>query len=249
MPEERVQKLLARAGIGSRRHCEELIRQGRVTVNGRVVKLGDRADPDADVVIVDGERVRISPTFTYVMLNKPRGVVSTTTAQRQETRPTVLDLVDTPARLYPVGRLDAESEGLVLLTDDGDLANQLTHPRYGHTKTYHVLVSGRPTEETLSAWRRGVVLEGVRTLPADIKVVRVENDNTWLEMVLREGRKRQVREMCAALGHPVRRLVRTHIGPLALGNLRTGVWRELTPEEVAQLKKVKAQAPRTKKRR
>ncbi len=246
---ERVQKILARAGFGSRRACEELIRQGRVTVNGQTARLGDQADPAADVIAVDGERVRAPQAFTYVILNKPRGVVSTVTAQRQETRPTVRDLVNLPGRLYPVGRLDAESEGLVLLTDDGNLANRLTHPRYGHTKTYRVLVNGNPTEETLAAWRRGIVLDGERTLPAEVKPLRVEGNNTWLQMVLREGRKRQIREMCAVMGHPVRRIIRTHIGPLALGNLRPGEWRALTPDEVQHLQAARtAKAEKTRKK-
>ena len=244
MAAERIQKLLARAGVGSRRACEELIRQGRVTVNGNVARLGDRADPQTDVIVADGERVRVVSSFTYVMLNKPRGVVSTVSAQPQEARPTVRDLVNLPARLYPVGRLDAESEGLVLLTDDGELANRLTHPRYAHPKTYRVLVAGRPTGETLGAWRRGIMLEGERTLPCEVRTVRAQGGDTWLEFVLREGRKRQLREMCALLGHPVRRLIRTHLGPLALGNLPTGQWRELTDDEVRALRQAGARPAR-----
>jgi 23S rRNA pseudouridine2605 synthase len=236
---QRVQKILARAGLGSRRACEELIRQGRVTVNEQVAQLGTRADPEVDLLAVDGERVQASGAFTYVALYKPRGVVSTAVRQTQERRPSVRELVPLPGHLYPVGRLDVESEGLVLLTDDGELTNRLTHPRYGHTKTYRVLVAGRPTEEALSAWRRGIVLEGTRTSPCQVRVLRAEKNHTWLKVVMRQGRKRQIRRLADALGHPVRRLIRTHIGPLALGKLEPGEWRKLSREEVNALRGAK----------
>lgn len=246
MTTERLQKLLARAGLGSRRRCEDIIRQGRVSVNGKTARLGDSADPEADVILVDGERLRLSQSFTYVMVNKPRGVITAAAAQRQEGRPTVRDLVDLPGRIVPVGRLDADSEGLVILTDDGELVNRLTHPRFEHPKTYRVQVAGRPSEETLAAWRRGVVLDDGRTLPCAVRVLNVEKGTTWLEMVLREGRKRQIRRMGAVMGHPVRRIIRTHIGPLALEDLKPGEWRRLTPDEVARLR---APSPRPARKR
>ncbi|MBN1285185.1 MAG: rRNA pseudouridine synthase [Anaerolineae bacterium] len=239
---ERVQKLLARAGLGSRRACEEFIRAGRVTVNGAVIALGARADPDEDVIAVDGERVRVQSRFTYVMLNKPRGVVSAVVAQAQEDRPTVRDLVDLPGHLFPVGRLDVESEGLILLTDDGELANVLTHPRYEHTKTYRVLVEGQPSEQTLAAWRRGIVLpDGTKTQPCKINIARPERDVTWLKITMQEGRKRQIREVGLALGHPVKYILRTKLGPLELGDLKPGEWRRLNEDEIRMLQALKQQ--------
>jgi pseudouridine synthase len=250
--EERVQKLLARAGKGSRRGCEELISQGRVAVNGKIITLGARADPNRDIIMVDGERVNISAEFTYIALNKPRDVISAVSAQPQENRRTVRELVDVPGHLFPVGRLDAKSEGLILMTDDGALAQRLTHPRYGHEKTYKVLVKGRPTEETLTEWRRGVQLpnDDTPTLPAKVTVLKVEKEGTWLRIVMKEGRKRQIRDVGMVLGHPVWRIIRTHIGPLALGALKPGEWRRLTPDEVSTLRAVKhgKRQPRRRKR-
>ena len=231
-----MQKILARAGFGSRRACEELIRQGRVAVNGEVARLGQKADPERDRITVDGEPIRVKREYTYIALHKPRGVLSDE-GDGTGRLPTVRDLVDLPGHLFPVGRLDLRSEGLILLTDDGDLAFRLTHPRFGHEKEYHVLVEGRPTEETLEKWRRGVLLDGRRTAPARVEVMRVERDRTWLRIVLREGRKRQIRRVAAMLGHPVHRLIRVRIGPVRLGDLPPGRWRRLTSAEVRALRK------------
>ena len=242
--EERLQKILARAGFGSRRACEELIRQGRVAVNGEVAQLGQRADPERDRITVDGEPIRLKREYTYIALHKPRGVLSDE-GDGTGRLPTVRDLVDLPGHLFPVGRLDLRSEGLILLTDDGDLAFRLTHPRFGHEKEYHVLVEGRPSEETLRKWRRGVFLDGRRTARADVEVLRREEGRTWLRVVLREGRKRQIRRVAAMLGHPVHRLIRVRVGPVWLGNLPPGRWRRLTPAEVQALKGGKS----TRKRR
>lgn len=233
---ERLQKILAQAGLGSRRACEELIRQGRVTVNGEVARLGASADPACDTIAVDGRPVRLPAVHTYILLHKPRGVVST--VRDTHGRPTVLDLVPSASRLYPVGRLDLESEGLMLLTDDGEVALRLTHPRYGQTKEYHVKVRGHPGRETLQRWREGIVIEGEKTLPAEVAVLRRETDGTWLRVVLREGRKREIRRVAEALGHPVQRLIRLRLGPLELGHLKPGEWRPLTPDEIAALRRL-----------
>jgi 23S rRNA pseudouridine2605 synthase len=237
---ERLQKVMAHAGVASRRKSEELISQGRVTVNNQVVtQLGTKVDPDHDEIRVDGEVVTISRRWMYVMLNKPRGVLSTMTDDRG--RRSLDDLITAPERLYPVGRLDAASEGLILLTDDGELANLLTHPRYMHEKEYVVLVNGHPTEETLAAWQRGVMLDGQRTAPARVTPIRAQGDSMLLRIVMREGRKRQIRRMAALLGHPARELKRTGLGPLRLGSLESGQWRYLTAEEVRMLNDLKRQ--------
>ncbi len=240
--EERLQKILARAGFGARRDCEELIRQGRVTVNGEVARLGQKADPRRDRIAVDGRPIRLPRAFTYIALHKPPGVLSDE-GDGSGRRPTVLDLVPHKGHLFPAGRLDLRSEGLVLLTDDGDLALRLTHPRFGHEKEYHVLVEGVPTEETLQQWRQGVLLDGELTAPAEVSVLGHEEvreskkptTRTWLRVVLREGRKRQIRRVAALLGHPVVRLIRVRIGPISLGDLRPGRWRYLTDAEVRGL--------------
>lgn len=233
---ERLQKLLARAGLGSRRACEELLRQGRVTVNGQVARLGQSADPAQDQVAVDGRPLELPTAPAYIVLHKPAGVLST--VRDTHGRPTVLDLVPSCPRLYPVGRLDMASEGLVLLTDDGELAYRLMHPRYEVEKEYHVLVRGRPDDATLRRWRQGRVLAGQRPAPARVERLRPEGEDTWLRVVLHEGRKRQVRLTAQALGHPVRRLIRVRIDGLRLGGLSAGVWRELREEEVAGLREV-----------
>jgi pseudouridine synthase len=237
---ERVQKILARAGFGSRRTCEQLIRQGRVAVNGRLVQLGQKADPDRDRITVDGNPVRTAPSFTYVVVHKPQGVISAERDDSGRLR-TVRDLVPLPGHLYPVGRLDLNSEGLILLTDDGDLANLLTHPRYEHTKEYYVDVEGHPEPETLRRWRRGIFLGGRRTAPARVTILAHEKHRTRLRVVLREGRKRQIRRVAAKLGHPVCKLVRVRIGPIQLGDLKPGHWRPLGEQELAQLQELKQQ--------
>ena len=232
---ERLQKIMAHAGIASRRASEELIREGRVTVNGATAELGMKADPERDHILVDGRRVSSPEPLRYVALNKPRNVISTVTSP--DPRPTVRDLVSLEGRLYPVGRLDIESEGLILLTNDGDLANRITHPRYGCEKEYRVLVPRNPDEKQLGAWRNGVVLEdGHRTGPAQVKIDSEGPRGTWLKVVMKEGRKRQIREIGDQLGLPVIRLLRVRIGTLLLGKLKPRQWRELTAREVAELK-------------
>jgi 23S rRNA pseudouridine2605 synthase len=232
---ERLQKILAHAGLGSRRACEELIRQGRVTVNGQVAHLGLSANPERDQIALDGKPLPAQEQPTYVLLHKPAGVVST--ARDPQGRPTVLDLVQSPARLYPVGRLDYDSEGLLLLTDDGELAYRLTHPRYQVEREYHVLVQGRPDHAAMRRWREGSVLLDERPAPARVELLRPEGDGTWLRVIIHEGRKRQVRLTAEALGHPVRRLVRVRLDGLKLGNLAAGEWRPLATEEVVRLRR------------
>jgi len=233
--EERLQKILARAGLGSRRKCEELISSGRVRVNGQVASLGSKADPEHDRILFDGQPLVSAQDFMYIAVYKPRGVISTTAEELG--RQTVLDLVPFSHRLYPVGRLDMDSEGLVLLTNDGALANQLTHPRFGHEKEYRVLVARHPDNEQLEAWKHGVVLEdGIRTSPAAVRIESNHGKGSWLRVILREGRKRQIREMGALTGLPVVRIIRIRIGALSLGNLKPKEWRYLTPAEISALK-------------
>jgi len=232
---ERLQKILAHAGFGSRRSCEDLIRAGRVAVNGKTANLGDKADLERDLITVDGRPVTQTEPLTYIALYKPRGVISA--VKSPDPRPTVRDLIDVPERIYPVGRLDIDSEGLILMTNDGDLTNKLTHPRYGHEKEYRVLVARRPDQEQLAAWRRGVVLEdGYRTQPAEVKFESNAGKGAWLRVILREGRKRQIREVGSRLGLPVVKIIRVRIGALLLGNLRPREWRHLRPEEITALK-------------
>ena len=234
--QERLQKLMSRAGLGSRRASEELIRAGRVTVNGRVATLGDRADPETDRVEVNGEALEFEKRI-YIMLNKPRGVLSSTEDEMDEGRPTVRGLVDVEGHLYPVGRLDMNSEGLILLTNDGRLAHRLTHPSFEHEKVYEVTVEGHPAEDVLQQWRRGLVLRGKRTIPALVEKLSTDSRTTRLRIIMREGRKRQIRRVGAQLGHPVQRLFRQQIGPLQIGDLPSGGWRHLSIEEVRALKK------------
>ncbi len=234
--EERLQKIMARAGWGSRRQNEQLIRAGRVRVNGRVARLGEKADPEVDRIEVDGQPLSFDP-LVYIMLNKPKGVLSSTEDELGQGRSTIRSLVDIPGHLYPVGRLDKQSEGLILLTNDGQLAHRLTHPRYEHPKVYRVVVAGRPDAQTLRRWAEGVYLEGQRTAPAEIVVKDRQPASTTLQITLREGRKRQIRRVAALLGHPVEMLVREQIGPLKMGDLAPGKWRHLTQTEVVSLKK------------
>lgn len=233
---ERLQKVLAHAGVASRRACETLIEQGQVSVNGQVVtELGVKVDPRHDIITVDGQRIaRPVKEAIYILLNKPRNVLSTVGDERG--RKTVLDLVEVPERVYPVGRLDQQSEGLILLTNDGDLTQRLTHPRHHVEKEYHVLISGRPTTPTLARWREGgVVVDGRPVGPARVERMRYEGSDTWLRIILTEGRKRQIREVAKTLGHRVRVLRRVRLGPITLGNLKPGAWRYLSPREVQQL--------------
>ncbi len=235
---ERLQKVLAHAGIASRREAEGLIQQGRVTVNGQTVtQMGTKVDPGRDEIWVDGQRIQVASQMIYVMLSKPSGTLSVMEDDRG--RPALGDLIQVPTRMYPVGRLDIDSEGLVLLTNDGELANLLTHPRYQHEREYRVLVNGRPSKKTLGAWQRGVMLDGKLTAPARVDAIRQEKDSTWLRIVMREGRKRQIRSVASLLGHPVRQLKRVRMGPLYLGQLEVGQWRYLTSKEISDLEALK----------
>jgi pseudouridine synthase len=234
MPEERLQRALARAGHGSRRSSEELIAGGRVKVNGRVAVLGDKVDATADEVEVDGVRVNLDPNVRYYALHKPAGVV--TTLRDPQGRPSVRDLLPTDGpRVFPVGRLDRDTEGLLLLTNDGELANRLTHPRYGVEKEYLAEVEGRPGPRHVAALRRGVDLDDGPARPASVRIVDARGDRGQLRVVMTEGRKREVRRMLAAVGLPVGRLVRLRVGPVTLGSLRPGSFRDLSVEEVRGL--------------
>lgn len=228
----RLNAFLARAGVASRRRADELIREGRVRVNGRPGELGTVVG-SKDVVEVDGRRVGRQP-LVYVLLHKPAGVV--TTARDPQGRPTVVALVDHETRVVPVGRLDADTTGALLLTNDGQLAHRLAHPRYGVPKVYEALVEGAPSDEALRALREGLELEDGRTAPAEVRVLRRGTKSTSLELTLHEGRKRQVKRMCAAVGHPVLRLHRSRYAGLGLGGLGPGRWRELASDEVAALR-------------
>jgi 23S rRNA pseudouridine2605 synthase len=239
---ERLQKIMAAAGLGSRRANEALIRAGRVRVNGRVATLGDKADLETDTITVDGQPLS-ADNLVYIMVHKPRGVLSSTEDELEQDRPTVRDIVPLPGHLYPVGRLDKPSEGLILLTNDGRLAHHLTHPRYEHEKVYEVALEGALGDDALDEWRRGLMLDGQPTAPATIELLERRPADSLLRITLREGRKRQIRRIAAAFGHPVTRLLRTHIGPLALGDLPPGQWRHLTPAEVDALQATVDQAP------
>lgn len=236
MAEERVQKILAHAGFGSRRTCEKFISAGRVTVNGKRVELGAKADPDVDKIEFDGRPVTMPKSYTYLAVYKPRGILSSTKSENN--RRTVVDLVESSARLYPVGRLDIESEGLMLLTDDGELTNILTHPRYGHEKEYRVLVSRHPDKKQMETWARGVVLEdGYRTRPVDIRLEKFYGKGAWLRLIMTEGRKRQIRETASMVGLNVVKLIRIRIGPINLSGLKPGQSRPLKDHELKDLKK------------
>ncbi len=233
--EIRLQKILSQSGYGSRRSCEKLIAQGRVAVNGQLSKLGDQADPQQDQVTLDGIPITTPEKLSYFMLHKPKGVLSTVSTP--DGRPTVRSLIDLPGRLYPVGRLDLNSEGLILMTNDGLLTFQLTHPSYQHEKEYRVFVSPRPKEQQLSAWRNGLFLEdGSCTQPAEVWVEHNEEAGSWLGVILKEGKKRQLRRMAEATGLGVKRLIRIRISSLRLEGLLPGEWRELTDQEIKQLK-------------
>jgi 23S rRNA pseudouridine2605 synthase len=247
--EERLQKLLAQRGIASRRHSEQLIIEGKVRVNGRVAVLGQKANPDVDAIEVDGELLGRSqrPDSIYILIHKPLGVV--TSCDDPWGRPTVLDLLPPEYRgigLHPVGRLDAQTTGALLLTNDGALTFHLTHPTHHVSKTYQVLVKGNPSPEALDQWRKGIVLEGKLTRPAIVRVLVPFNKNrnaTLLEVILQEGRKRQIRLIAKTLKHPVLKLHRTHIGSLALVDsadrqLGQGQYRILTPSEISPLRPI-----------
>ena len=231
----RLQKILSQAGVASRRAAEKLIAEGRVTVNGATVReMGTKADPAADDIRVDGRRIKAAERLRYILLNKPPGVV--TTRSDPQRRPTVIDLLaGVREYVYPVGRLDYDTEGLLLLTNDGDLAAALTHPRHGVERTYEARVAGMPDHDALERLRKGIPLDGKRTLPAEVKVLNKSGDGVVL-ITIREGRNRQVRRMLEAVGHPVDKLRRVKIGPIGDRLLKRGQWRDLTPQEVRALK-------------
>ena len=226
---ERLQKVLARVGVGSRRTCEDLIADGRVTVDGLVAVLGRRVDPETALIEVDGAPIGVRPGLVHYLLNKPAGVV--TTADDPQGRPTVVGLVPDEPRVFPVGRLDTDTEGILLLTNDGELTHRLTHPSYGVEKEYVAEVRGEPTRAVLRRLREGIDLDDGPTAPARAALL----DASVVRLTIHEGRNRQVRRMCEAVGHPVVRLVRTRVGPIADRSLAPGAWRSLTVEEVRAL--------------
>lgn len=234
---ERLQKYLARSGVASRRQAEEMIKNGLVKVNGQTItEMGLKVDPDQDTIVVSGREVKPEDTWVYLLLNKPPQVV--TTLKDPEGRATVAGLLKgISQRVYPVGRLDYETEGLLLLTNDGQLAFRLSHPRFKVPKTYVVKAAGRLDDKSMQKLRRGVQLEDGPTMPAKVKFIKGTSKATWLEITISEGRNRQVRRMCEAVGHPVLYLQRIKYGPLNLGNLEPGRYRTLSPEEVEALKK------------
>ncbi|HZC73037.1 MAG TPA: pseudouridine synthase [Jatrophihabitans sp.] len=238
----RLQKVLASAGVGSRRACEVLIAAGRVTVDGKVAELGARVDPQTAVIHVDGDRIVVRDDLVYLALNKPRGVLSAMSDARG--RPTLADLVgDRPERLFHVGRLDADSEGLLLLTNDGDLAHRLMHPSFGVAKTYLATVPAPVSRQVGRRLRDGVALEDGPVAVDSFRVVQTQGRQAIVEVVLHEGRKHIVRRLLAEVGHPVSRLVRTRIGPVQLGGQRAGTVRPLTNSELAALHRLAESAP------
>ena len=236
MPEQRVQKIMAQADLGSRRQCETIISSGRVQVNGKVIGLGAKADPLKDVILVDGVRINTGFEPICIVVNKPKGVLTSNKAEPDDNRPTIRELVEVPGHLFAVGRLDADSEGLLILTNDGALANRISHPRYEHTKTYKVTVKGKVSRATIDAWESGVWLDDSRTAACSVRTLQSSKRSTVLRIVMLEGRKRQIRRVATLLGHPVMRLVRTHIGQLGLGTLRKGAWYQLDDDEIQALK-------------
>jgi 23S rRNA pseudouridine2605 synthase len=236
-PLPRLQKVLAEMGLASRRQAEEMIREGRVTVNGRAARIGDKADPSRDHIKVDGRRVALPSAKVYLLLHKPKNTV--TTVEDPEGRPTVLGLVkERGARLFPVGRLDYDAEGFLLLTNDGDLAHRLSHPSFRIPRTYWVKVKGKPSEEEIRKLSRGISLEDGLTAPCRITALRETRENSWMEMTLREGRNRQVKRMWEKMGYPVLKLKRISFAGLALGNLQLGEYRDLRPKEVEKIKRM-----------
>jgi 23S rRNA pseudouridine2605 synthase len=232
-PAERLQKVLARAGLGSRRAIEALIAEGRVAVNGEIAELGRRVDPDKDVVEVDGSRVPLAVGLVHLMLNKPAGVV--TTAQDPQGRPVVHDYVDRRERVWPVGRLDRDTSGALLLTNDGPLTQRLNHPRYEVPKTYLAEVAGASGRPAVRGLEGGVVLDDGPAAARVARLVERRRGSSLVEVTLTEGRNREVRRMLEAVGHPARRLVRVAIGPLMLGRLKEGTLRRLSSEEIRGL--------------
>ena len=238
--EARLQKILSAAGVASRRASEQLILEGRVMVNGETVReLGAKADPEKDSIKVDGRRIKTDIQHRYIVVYKPKGYV--TTRKDPEGRRTVMDLIGEGQYIYPVGRLDYDTEGLLLMMTDGDLAARLMHPRHEVDKEYEVIVLGVPDARAIEKLKKGVYIEGGRTSPAHVHVgstVKAAKPTTLLMITIREGRNRQIRKMCSAVGLPVRDLRRIRMGPITLGRLKPGQWRDLTPGEVKRLKAV-----------
>jgi 23S rRNA pseudouridine2605 synthase len=235
---ERIQKILSKSGYGSRRDCEKIIAEGRVTVNNVLSKLGDKADYSTDVIRVDNKPIHKPETATiYLAFYKPRKVLSE--IKKLDDRPVITDFIPLDDYFFIVGRLDFDSEGLLLLTNDGEIANRLTHPRYEHEKEYHVQVSKVPDQEQLGIWRKGVVIDGGhRTLPAKVEILQQDKTGKWLRVIMKEGKKRQIREIGFSIGLPVKRIIRRRIGPVEAGRLKPGEWRPLTPQEMRSLKNI-----------
>lgn len=234
-----MQKILSKSGYGSRRDCEKIIAEGRVTVNNEISKLGDKADYTTDVIRVDSKIISKPETATiYLAFYKPRKVLSE--IKKVDDRPVIADYIPLDDYFFIVGRLDYDSEGLLLLTNDGEIANRLTHPRYEHEKEYHVQVSKAPDQEQLNIWRKGVVIEGGhRTLPARVDILQQDKTGKWLRVIMKEGKKRQIREIGFSIGLPVKRIIRRRIGPVEAGRLKPGEWRPLTPQEMRSLKNLR----------
>ncbi len=229
---ERLQKVWVRAGMGSRRVCEKLIVDQRVTVNGEIPELGEKVDPETSQIEVDGLKIGVRQDLVYYLVNKPIGII--TTSKDPQKRSTVIDLVPTHPRVFPVGRLDADTEGLIFMTNDGDLTHYLTHPSFGIEKEYLVQVEVKPSRNAIRQLRQGVELDDGLTAPAKVSLV----DEKLLKIVIHEGRNRQVRRMCESIGHPVIRLVRSRIGPIVDRSLRPGSFRELTNQELRSIRKI-----------
>ena len=231
MPLIRLQKIISESGLLSRRKADLLIKQGKVSLNGKKALIGDKADPQFDHILVNGKDLPKKPNNKVFLLNKPHGVIST--CQDNYGRKTILSLIPSNLRrgLHPVGRLDSDSRGAILLTNNGKLTLRLTHPKYSHTKTYLVWVSGQPSKAVLNKWREGISLDGKMTMPATIEVMKIINHNTLLKIILREGRNRQIRRLANLFGHPVKDLQRIAISNIKLNELQEGKWRELKTKE------------------
>lgn len=237
---ERLQKVMAQSGVASRRKCEDIICEGRVKVNGRVItEPGYKVDSDKDVIEVDGNIIKKTDENVYILLNKPAGYI--TSVKDQFGRPTVLELLDgIEGRVYPVGRLDYDTEGLLILSNDGELTYKITHPKYNINKTYRALIQGKVNRDDIEAFEKGIAIEDYVTAPARMEIVRYSKGNSIVDITIHEGRNRQVRKMCSAIGHEVIRLKRTKIGEIGLGGLKTGKWRYLNDLEIKYLKELAA---------